>query len=129
MNEPKKRGRPSKADIAAREAVASREDVLDPRPMVVLQEVVSQRLPVLEAVMTNAMIDDGKRFDRAQAYAMKVWAGQSTELKRAERIARIERALEGQNLPTAGIKYPEGQDDDDWTEEDSAPITWRKARA
>lgn len=67
--------------------------------------------------------------ERAQAYAMRVWSGQASDLKRAERIARCERALQGQNLPTEGVLYPTGGEDEDWTEEDMQPVTWRKAGA
>jgi hypothetical protein len=48
---------------------------------------------------------DGTR-ERAQAYAMRVWSGQTAEMKRAERIRRCERALQEQGLPTEGVKYP-----------------------
>jgi hypothetical protein len=66
--------------------------------------------------------------DIAQAYAMRVWSGQASDLKRAERIARCKRALEGQNLPTEGVKFPGSEDDDEWSEDDMKPVTWRKDR-
>jgi hypothetical protein len=44
--------------------------------------------------------------ERAQAYAMRIWSGQTAEMKRAERIRRCEVALKGQGLPTDGVKYP-----------------------
>lgn len=44
--------------------------------------------------------------DAAQAYAMRVWSGQSVDVPRAERIERVMAALRGQNLPTDGIKFP-----------------------
>jgi hypothetical protein len=123
MNEPKKRGRPTRAEQAAKAALAesmrldpppASEDVLEPRPMV-------------SAVVLSAAVDEAR--ERAQAYAMRVWSGQSEGLGRAERIARCERALQGQNLPTEGVKYPGGTDDDEWTAEDAQPVTWRKASA
>lgn len=43
----------------------------------------------------------------SQAYADRVWAGQSTSLPRAERIARCIAALEGQGLPTDGLTFEE----------------------
>jgi hypothetical protein len=42
----------------------------------------------------------------SQAYAMRVWNGQSVDVPRAERIARCMNALRGQNLPTDGIVFP-----------------------
>jgi hypothetical protein len=42
----------------------------------------------------------------AQAYAMRVWGGQSVDVPRAERIARCLYALRGQNLSTDGIEFP-----------------------
>lgn len=65
--------------------------------------------------------------ERAQAYALRVWSGQSSDLGRAERVKRVKAALEGQGLPADGIKLPGDADtDDEWTEEDSKPVTWRK---
>jgi hypothetical protein len=80
-------------------------------------------LPVLEM---PPKVDES--LDRAQAYAMRVWSGQASDLKRAERIARVNRALEGQNLPTEGVKFPGSDDDEEWSEEDMRPVTWRKDR-
>lgn len=42
----------------------------------------------------------------AQAYAMRVWGGQSVDVPPAERIERCMNALRGQNLPTDGIVFP-----------------------
>lgn len=42
----------------------------------------------------------------AQAYAMRVWNGQSVDVPRAERIERILNALRGQSLSTDGIMFP-----------------------
>lgn len=39
----------------------------------------------------------------AIAYAVRVWSGQSVDLPTKERLSRVIRALEGQNLPTEGI--------------------------
>lgn len=43
----------------------------------------------------------------SDAYAARVWAGQSVDVPRAERIARVLAALKGQGLPTDGVKIPE----------------------
>lgn len=42
----------------------------------------------------------------SQAYAMRVWSGQSVDVPPAERKARVFNALLGQNLPTDGIVFP-----------------------
>lgn len=42
----------------------------------------------------------------AQAYAQRVWSGQSVDVPPAERIERCMNALRGQNLPTDGIVFP-----------------------
>lgn len=42
----------------------------------------------------------------AQAYAMRVWGGQSVDVPRHERIERCMNALRGQNLSTDGIVFP-----------------------
>lgn len=41
----------------------------------------------------------------SQAYADRVWAGQSESLGRAERIRRCIAALEGQGLPVDGVTF------------------------
>lgn len=42
----------------------------------------------------------------AQAYAMRVWKGQSDSLGRGERVARIKSALAGQGLSFDGVVLP-----------------------
>lgn len=42
----------------------------------------------------------------SQAYAMRVWAGQSVDVPPAERKERVFNALRGQNLPTDGVTFP-----------------------
>ena len=42
----------------------------------------------------------------SQAYAMRVWSGQSVDIPPAERKERVFNALRGQNLPTDGIVFP-----------------------
>lgn len=109
MNTLKKRGRPTNAEIAARGVTPEAE-----RDMA--QFTVEAQARIAEN-------------EKAQAYAMRVWAGQADDLGRGDRIARVMRALEGQGLPTADVKYPGGRDgDDDWTEEDEAPVVWRTQR-
>jgi hypothetical protein len=65
--------------------------------------------------------------DRAQAYALRVWEGQSESLGRATRVERIKAALDGQGLSFDGVKLPGASaDDEDWTAEDEQPVTWKK---
>jgi len=42
----------------------------------------------------------------SQAYAMRVWNGQSVDVPPAERKERVFNALRGQNLPTDGVTFP-----------------------
>ena len=42
----------------------------------------------------------------AQAYALRVWEGQSMDVPTAERKERVFNALRGQNLSTDGIIFP-----------------------
>jgi hypothetical protein len=39
----------------------------------------------------------------AQAYAERVWDGQSVDVPRAEKLRRVEKALEGQGLSMEGV--------------------------
>lgn len=65
--------------------------------------------------------------DRAQAYALRVWSGQSESLGRGDRVKRIKLALEGQGLSFDGVVLPGDEaDSEEWTAEDMAPVTWRK---
>jgi hypothetical protein len=113
MSEPKKRGRPTNAQREAKAALLRVGTV-----PVMNGDTSREPEDVIEAQTLQS--------ERAQAYALKVWAGQSHELKRAERIARVERALQGQSLPTDGIRYPGSDDDEEWDEADMQPVTWRK---
>jgi hypothetical protein len=77
MNEPKKRGRPAKVQAGDGHI----------------------------AVITH-LLRDQPVTTAAQAYANRVWAGQSADVKHEERIARVKRALAGQNLPFEGVVLP-----------------------
>jgi hypothetical protein len=39
----------------------------------------------------------------SQAYALRVWSGQSVDVPVAERCERVRNALRGQNLPIEGV--------------------------
>lgn len=43
----------------------------------------------------------------AQAYAMRIWSGQSQDVPRAERVRRVAAGLEGQNMSMDGVELPE----------------------
>lgn len=78
MNEPKRRGRPPKATVEALKD-AMRADV---------------------AAAVDESIAD------AQAYARRVWAGQTPDLPRNERLKRVAKALEGQGMSMEGVELP-----------------------
>lgn len=80
MNEPKRRGRPPKALIEGADVAAP--EVEEPQP----------------TVPADA--------SEAQAYALRVWHGQSVSLPRNERTARVKRALEGQGMSFEGVTLP-----------------------
>lgn len=130
MNEAKRRGRPPKAkpEILALPVVEQAPNTV---PHINGDTDVKWSSAADPATIPTEwvapVVDDS--LERAQAYAMRIWAGQSESLKTGERIARIVLALQGQNLPTEGIKYPGATDDDDWTDEDEKPVVWRKAGA
>jgi hypothetical protein len=97
MNEPKKRGRPSKADIAARE-VAPTNDIVA-APDVVLAA------PYSDAVMRAAAeLKRDVAPSAAQHYANRVWASQSESLSRHERLGRVADALKAQGLSMEGVE-------------------------
>jgi hypothetical protein len=95
MNEPKRRGRPPKARIEGADVVAL---------PVVDAHIESIKLPLATSL---AKIEAAQRdVSAAQAYALRVWNGQSPNVPRNERIRRVMAALNGQNLPTEGVELP-----------------------
>lgn len=72
MNEPKKRGRPSKTLV---EALAKTKNAVAAGPL-----------------------------GAAQAYALRVWSGQSPDVPRNERLRRVAKALEGQGMSMEGVE-------------------------
>jgi hypothetical protein len=96
MNEPKRRGRP---------------------PKLLAPPVVEQRFSTFPAVLADGalLVDPSEAVQvhvdpfttrLAQAYANRVWSGQSPDAPRAWRIERVRLALEGQNLPFEGVVLP-----------------------
>ena len=90
MNEPKRRGRPPKA----------------------IPELIELPVACPECGRVEGHYDDCSlgmgvaALSPSQAYADRVWSGQSHDVKRAERIERVKRALAGQNLPFEGVVMP-----------------------
>lgn len=102
MNEPKKRGRPSNAEKAAREK--HRWEGEAPEPDL---NAVHRFEPVDTLGPGGAVSGRFHEITAAQAYAMRVWEGQSpSAMETKERLQRVREALEGQNLPTEGVTLP-----------------------
>lgn len=118
IDEPKKRGRPSNAELSQRAALLRAGE------------------SVATAVATATTPEDETRA-RAQAYALRVWSGQSVDLGRGERVKRVKLALEGQGLSFDGVKLPgDPQEEERERDEadssaqrgDYAPLTWRSSQ-
>jgi hypothetical protein len=102
MNEPKRRGRPPKAK---------------PEPKVEGAMAVGcvacgqtgghyDDCPVGLGVMESkdvVLMEEALGINPAQAYANRVWKGQSPDVPRAERLERVKRALDGQGLSMEGV--------------------------
>jgi hypothetical protein len=87
MNEPKRRGRPPKAKTEWETTV------------------LEAKGPVLEeAKFPNPEQPSEFARRQAQAYANRVWKGQSVSEPRAWRLARVEEALKGQGLSMEGVE-------------------------
>jgi hypothetical protein len=82
MNETKKRGRPSKADIAAR---AMWSESADPGA-----------IPVAFAPQVSP----------AQAYARRVYSGCTDSMYESEKLRIVKEALDGQGLSMEGVVLP-----------------------
>lgn len=61
---------------------------------------------VKHLVDSPALIMAAGSYVAAQAYADRVWAGQSVSLSRHERMGRIAAALEAQGLSMEGVTLP-----------------------
>jgi hypothetical protein len=116
MTEPKRRGRPPKAKPCADcgQAVGHYDDCpvgitgpthngdtsREPEDLI--------ELPVREMLDVESDIDtfDRAPYSTSQAYAMRVWSGQSVSAERSWRIQRVKDALAGQGLPFDGVVLP-----------------------
>lgn len=108
MNEPKRRGRPPKAKPPETERFLSHLDELSkshPEYIAELNEPAAEMMKPMGVVVPgkDALVT---AYEAAQAYALRVWSGQSPDVPRPERIRRVQRALEGQNLPFEGVELP-----------------------
>jgi hypothetical protein len=116
MNEPKRRGRPPKAKLL--QPPNAKVEGADAPKCPECGWVVGHYddcsvgmgvLPPVREPITNAMADKAleilsKAADpKAQAYALRVWNGQNTDLPRNERLDRVRRALDGQGLSMEGV--------------------------
>jgi hypothetical protein len=123
VNEPKKRGRPSKAEIAMRELAEGKPRVdLTPEAMsgigpedfdrAVIKPFPSAPAENVRKLDPNEPIQvyvDPLTTKRAQAYALRIWNGQSPSAMDAkERVQRVKEALQGQGLPLEGVELPGG---------------------
>jgi hypothetical protein len=97
MNEPKRRGRPPKA--LSKESIEARVATISNPPD--FGKIAAQVAPG-----TVPVINGHGALSAAQAYALRVWAGQSISEPLEWRRARVKEALEGQNLPTEGVVLP-----------------------
>jgi hypothetical protein len=111
MNEPKRRGRPPKAKLL--QPINAKVEGADAPKCPECGWVVGhyddcsvgmgvasakEQIGAMQAEVVNIWADS-----RAQAYALRVWNGQNRDLPRSERLDRVRRALEGQNLPFEGV--------------------------
>lgn len=62
----------------------------------------------------------------AQVYALRIWSGQSPDLPRAERIARVAAGLAGQGMSMDGVTLPVTHDSKPNEEEEAKKRAWAK---
>jgi hypothetical protein len=107
MSEPKRRGRKPKTEMNARveggdavcaecgQAVGHYDDCSKGMGVITAQEQIG----AMQAEAINIWA-----VSRAQAYALRVWNGQSPEVHREERLRRVKLALDGQGLSMEGVE-------------------------
>lgn len=127
MNEPKRRGRPPKAGdghiAVIREFVANSPKAKSCAdcgqvaghyddcpvglglPSIGQAESYARAVALVETIGIMARVSP--EAEKAQAYALRVWRGQSVSADRPWRVERVRLALEGQGLPFEGVRLPE----------------------
>lgn len=86
MNEQKRRGRPPKAKLPY------------------------EADHITEAQAAGAVDTLSEASSEAQAYALRIWTGQSPDLSRHERLGRVAVALEAQGMSMEGVSLPDAPD-------------------
>ena len=92
MNEPKRRGRPPKISV---------QSLVDAGVVTPIAPTDAEMRPAVEALAASIEADM-----LAQAYALRVWEGQSESADRSWRMQRVKEALEGQGLSMEGVELP-----------------------
>lgn len=96
MNEPKRRGRPPKAAAIEQATCTECGEVgrhEDDCPVGMGVPVVAPAAPAVDEFARR----------QAQAYANRIWSGQSVSLNRAERLRRVTAAIEAQGMSMEGV--------------------------
>lgn len=107
MNEQKRRGRPPKTEQPSRleETVAAFTDatgIVKPASTPLILAVMDGHALMSE---TGAVADaQWTEVSRAQAYALRVWSGQTDTIPRNERVRRVNAALAGQGFTDEQIE-------------------------
>lgn len=124
MTEPKRRGRPPKAkpcpecgqtgshydDCAVGMGAVNlgklMPDALEAGKRL-MEAAAPEAVKALAADIERDLLSAAAARIDAQAYALRVWRGQSVSADRPWRIQRVKEALAGQNLPFDGVELPE----------------------
>jgi hypothetical protein len=107
MNEPKRRGRPPKAKPCPEcGQVGSHYDDCGAGITALDVHIAEHHADMISSVEFACGLTPDHERNRAQAYALRVWAGQHIFEPRSWRIQRVKEALQGQGLPFEGVELP-----------------------
>jgi hypothetical protein len=107
MTEPKRRGRPPKAKLLQPTEPNAVEGCAECGQAEGHYDDCGTGLGASAGVASiKEEMRAGIEIAMAQAYALRVWHGQSADVTRAEKIRRVKLALDGQNLPFEGVELP-----------------------